>query len=252
MGSVDSLKGTLNDVPYDIFCMKESHYVIKIVMTYELENDWQKESVKKYTDGNEEKTETFYKITFPNNFGYIHCVNSHNGIRHQVPSLEQTWTTHRWATMVFSFLVAVTDVNCYMIFRYFLWDDDNTLGFMASCSNLARALIANNFKKICDKPSVHGEKEKGRFCSPDTATATKAAAKATADATGSDTATDMETSDRLKSKPWNKQAMTTARPDKTHGDTTVEKGSITQERPRKQIYQHLETEGPTEGSRTHL
>ena len=41
---VDLLKGTLDDITYNILCMKEPDYVMKIMSTYEglLENDCQK------------------------------------------------------------------------------------------------------------------------------------------------------------------------------------------------------------------
>ena len=52
VGAVDSLKGTLEDVNYDIFCMKEPDYVMKIMSTYGglIENDWQKESSRTFKD----------------------------------------------------------------------------------------------------------------------------------------------------------------------------------------------------------
>ena len=163
VGSVDSLKGKLENVPYNIFCMKYPDYVMKIMSTYGglLENDWQKELVRKYKDGNREETKTFkYKIPFSNNFDCRYCVDDHNRIRHQIPSLEQTWKTQRWASREFSFLVAVSEVNCYLAFRYIVWEDNNTMEFMSFYSKLAWALIDNNFKKICDKPSVRGRKRK--------------------------------------------------------------------------------------------
>ena len=33
VGSVDSLKGKIDNVPYDIYCMKEPDYVMKIMST---------------------------------------------------------------------------------------------------------------------------------------------------------------------------------------------------------------------------
>ena len=65
----------------------------------------------------------------------------------QVPLLEQTWTTHRWPVRVFSFLLAVTEVNCYLAFRYFVWDEERKMDFMAFRSKLGWALINNEFKK---------------------------------------------------------------------------------------------------------
>ena len=122
VGSTDSLKGKLDGVHYDIFCMKEPEYVMKIMSTYGglLVDDWQKDSVRKFKVDGEEKEVTFqYTIPVSNHFDYRHIVDDHNAIRHQVPSLEQTWRTHRWAVRVFSFLLAVTEVNCFLAYRFF-------------------------------------------------------------------------------------------------------------------------------------
>ena len=150
VGAMDSLKGKLHDVHYDIFCMKEPDYVMKIMSTYGglIENDWQKESVQTYKDSGKTKNVTFkYKILFSNNFDYRHVVDDHNNVGHQVPSLEQTWTTHRWPVRVFSFLLAVSEVNCYPAHRCFVWDEEHKMGFMAFRSKLAWALINNDFRK---------------------------------------------------------------------------------------------------------
>ena len=116
VGSTDSLKGRLDGIHYDIFCMKEPEYVMKIMSTYGglLENDGQKDSVRKYKVDGEGKETTFkYTIPFSNHFNYRHIVDDHNGIRHQVPSLEQTWRTHRWLIVFwhFVFLCGTMPIN---------------------------------------------------------------------------------------------------------------------------------------------
>ena len=52
---------------------------------------------------------------------YHHMIDDHNNCRHQVPSIEGCWITHRWADQVFSFISAITEVNCYNAFIYFVW-----------------------------------------------------------------------------------------------------------------------------------
>ena len=72
--------------------------MMQIMSTYGglLENDGQKDSVRKYKVDGEDKETTFkYAIPFSNQFDYRHIVDDHNGIRHQVSSLEQRWRTHR-------------------------------------------------------------------------------------------------------------------------------------------------------------
>ena len=56
------------------------------------------------------------------------------------------------------FLVTVSEVNCYLASRYFVWDDDTTMDFMSLCSKLAWTLINNDFKNTCDEPIVRGRK----------------------------------------------------------------------------------------------
>lgn len=162
VGSTDSLKGKLDGVHYDIFCMKEPEYVMKIMSTYGglLENDHQKESLRKYKVDGEDREKRFkYTIPFSNHFDYRHMVDDHNSIRHQVPSLEQTWRTHRWANRVFSFLLAVTEVNCYLAFRFFVWSDEGKIDFMTFRSRLAWSLIMNDFRDTSD-PSTTRSKRK--------------------------------------------------------------------------------------------
>ena len=62
-----------------------------------------------------------YSETFGNHFRYRHVVDDHNNLRHAVPSIEGCWGTRRWANRVFSFVLAVSEVNTYLAFRYFIW-----------------------------------------------------------------------------------------------------------------------------------
>ena len=130
-----------------------------------LENEWQKESKREYKDNNGERTTTTlkYKIPFSNHFYYRHVVDDHNGIRHMVPSFEQTWKTHRWACRVFSFILAVTEVNYYLAFKYCVNDDAKgvkKMDFMSFRSNLAWALINNDLNNKKKGASARKKKRK--------------------------------------------------------------------------------------------
>ena len=145
VGECDSFRGRLNGIDYDVFCMKEPEYVMKIMSTYGglIEKDGQRESRRTYTNlANEKVTTTFkYKEPFANHFYYRHAVDDHNNLRHLTPSIEETWVTHRWPNRVFSFLLAVTEVNIFKAFNYFVWTKDQ-----APESNLAfRKLLALSF-----------------------------------------------------------------------------------------------------------
>ena len=146
-GGVDSLHGSIDNVPYDIFCMKEPDYVMKIMATYGglTAHEGQKESVRKWTvDGEPWESRFQYKIPFSNHFDFRHVVDDHNNLRHQQPSIEGTWTTHRWSTRVFSFLLAVSEVNAYLAFKYFVWGGEEKQTLQEFRVNLAWALIGND------------------------------------------------------------------------------------------------------------
>ena len=125
VGETDSLHGIINDVHYDIMCMKEPDYVMKIMTTYGglTVKTGQRESKRVYMDKDGENTTKKFQYTepFANHFDFRHIVDDHNNLRHQVPAIEEVWATHRWANRVFAFLLAVTEVNCYLAFRYFVW-----------------------------------------------------------------------------------------------------------------------------------
>ena len=132
VGENDTFEGELSGVKYTIMCMKEPDYVMKIMSTYGTQTvkDGQRESKRIYTRRNGETETKKFKYTevIANHFDFRHIVDDHNNLRHQVPAIEETWTTHRWATRVFAFLLAITEVNCYLAFRYFVWKDEDKMG----------------------------------------------------------------------------------------------------------------------------
>ena len=76
------------------------------------------------------------------------------------PSLEQVWTTHRWPVRVFSFLLAVLEVNTYLAFKYFVWNSDEKMDFMTFRSKLAWSMINNMYLKDEESPDTRGRKKK--------------------------------------------------------------------------------------------
>ena len=162
VGSTDSLKGVLDGVHYDIMCMKEPDYVMKIMTTYGrlVAKSNQKESKRKWVDesSRQEHEKSFqYTEPFSNHFEYRHIVDDHNNLRHQVPAIEEIWATHRWATRVFQFILAITEVNCYLAFKYFVWKNSGTtMSYQDFRGELGWALIDNEF--IEEQPSPEKER----------------------------------------------------------------------------------------------
>ena len=113
VGDTDSLHGKIDGVPYAIFCTKEPNYIMKIMSTYGglIIKDGQRESKRQYKKDGEMVQKTFqYCEPFSNHFEFCHCIDDHNNIRHQLPTIEATWTTHRWAFRVFTFILGVVEV----------------------------------------------------------------------------------------------------------------------------------------------
>ena len=124
IGSVDCLRGILNNEPYNVFCMKEPDYVVKFMSTHGSLTYYpgEKENVRVVGD----KIYKFkYAKPFSDHYKYRHMVDDHNNLRHSSPSLEDIWTTHRWTNRVFAFLLAITEVNLYLWLCYTIWNNQS-------------------------------------------------------------------------------------------------------------------------------
>ena len=62
-----------------------------------------------------------YKFPFDQNFRDRHAVDYHNNLRHTVTLIEDTWVTDRWECCVFYFNLGISEVNAFLILRYFLY-----------------------------------------------------------------------------------------------------------------------------------
>jgi hypothetical protein len=149
VGDTDRLPGVHDGVDFDIFAMKEPDYTMMLVSTYGslVVKDGQKQSHRKWQSNSASYTATFkYTETFGNHFNYRGAVDDHNNRRHndggthQGVSLERAWQTSRWENRVFSFIVAVVEVNVYLARRYFFGKDEV---FMEFRKKLAYELLHN-------------------------------------------------------------------------------------------------------------
>ena len=152
VGSVGVLSGKLDNVDFTIFSMKEPAFNMKMMSTY---GDVD-------VPPNQEKTGRFYKdesgkivhrefeytTVFSNHFKYRHTVDDHNNLRHSTPSLEETWITHRWPNRVFSFILAVCEVNAFLAYKYFILKEQDSgtkaLSLHQFRRKLAMSLIYND------------------------------------------------------------------------------------------------------------
>jgi hypothetical protein len=92
------LTGRLDDVPYDLFCMKDVDYTMKLMSTYGFLVPRPNAPDKQRTEttaGGAKVLHTFkYTVPFENHFLYRYCVDDRNNLRHSDVSLEETWVTH--------------------------------------------------------------------------------------------------------------------------------------------------------------
>jgi hypothetical protein len=84
IGDVDALNGTLDGVPYNIMCMKDVDYTMKLMSTYgsTLPMEAASNRFRSYEDANGNKATKEFKYTecFDNHFLYRHAVDDHNNL----------------------------------------------------------------------------------------------------------------------------------------------------------------------------
>jgi hypothetical protein len=61
------------------------------------------------------------------------------------PSVEETWKTHRWVLRVLAFFLAVSEVNTFLCFRYWVWGKLDSMYFHAFRRALSIEMMQNNY-----------------------------------------------------------------------------------------------------------
>ena len=148
VGEVDVISGSLEGNRYYIWVLKEPDYSMKIMSTWGTNKVPENQRESKRTWNNGKETAVFkYTLPFSLHFDIRHIVDDHNNMRHDTPAIEDVWVTERWQTRVFSFFLAVTEVNCFYAMRYFVWKNDpgfKGITFQHSRKKLANSLIHND------------------------------------------------------------------------------------------------------------
>ena len=143
VGGVTALSGDLEEVPYHIMVMCDVDWVMKLFTTYGTTFP-QTDSEQKYRRLENNSVTFQYTEPFANHYRFRHAVDDHNNLRHSDVSIEETWRTQRWENRVFAFLLAVSEINAFLAFRFFVWKDterhDTTLEFRR---RLAKEMIFN-------------------------------------------------------------------------------------------------------------
>ena len=79
---------------YNLFCVKEPDYVMKLMATYGTLDPTDKRTQRKFKRGGVIETKEFmYTEVVANHFLYQHQVDDNNNRRHVPISIERTWAT---------------------------------------------------------------------------------------------------------------------------------------------------------------
>ena len=108
VGEADAIKGTLDNVPFHVFCMKEPDYVMQLMSTYGTLERMGMDRMRRF--GNGQLTFKYPEVVY-NHYQYRDSVDNHNASRMYPIALEEQWKTTRWPLRVFQFFFAVTEQN---------------------------------------------------------------------------------------------------------------------------------------------
>ena len=126
VGQTNSLPGTLDGKKFKVFCMKEEDYVMKLMATYgalqSVDEGATQRSVTRQS-GIRENVSFKYTEPFFNHFKFRHQVDDHNNNRHSPISLEESINTKDWKIRVFTFILAVVEVNSRLAYKFFTQSD---------------------------------------------------------------------------------------------------------------------------------
>ena len=126
VGDAMSISGVLDGVKYFLWGLKEPQYVMKMMATGGplIANETCKEQKRRFVEDGVEVSRTFkFPLPYDWHYKYRHAIDDHNNLRHSLPSIEGTIMTTRWELRVFSFLLAVSEVNAFLTYRFFCKPD---------------------------------------------------------------------------------------------------------------------------------
>ena len=117
VGYVDAIKCSLEGVDVEIHCLKEPDYVMMLMSSYGTLERVRAEKKRIWTPISElmlqlRSTSSTHSVS-PQSFSVLRF-SGYTQWKKNFP-MEETWKTTRWPCKVFSFLLAVTEVNCHMV-----------------------------------------------------------------------------------------------------------------------------------------
>jgi hypothetical protein len=147
VGDSRAISGVLDGVKYFLWGLKEPNCVMKMMATGGplISNDSCKMQRRTWTEAGLNIVKSFqFPLPYDWHYKYRHAVDDHNNLRHSLPSIEHTITTTRWEMRVFSFVLAVSEVNAFLAYRFFC-RPDSVPTLQQFRHKLAWQLIKNRF-----------------------------------------------------------------------------------------------------------
>ncbi len=136
VGDVDAISGKQDDVPYYLWGMKEpGDYVVRMMAMGGPLGSRLTMSAEKRREGQGrglgcilELRKFKYTCPYEWHFSYLHVVDDHDNLRHATPAVEESWVTQRWECRVFSFILAISEINSFLALRYFEYGNNTIEG----------------------------------------------------------------------------------------------------------------------------
>ena len=119
VGKSLAISRKLDGEEYFFWALKEPSYIMKMMATGGplLANDCCGEQEWRWTEGGVERVGTFrFLCLYDWHYKYRHVVDDHNKLHHALPSIEHTIPMTRWEMRMFFFVLAVTEVNAFLVY----------------------------------------------------------------------------------------------------------------------------------------
>ncbi len=122
VGPAKEILGVLDGVKYFLWGMKMPSYMMKMLAMGGalIVNESCKDQWEKFTKDGVKVSRTFqFPLPYDCHYKYRHAVDYHNNLHHSLPLVEETMMTTRWELHVFSFLLAISEMNAYLTYHFF-------------------------------------------------------------------------------------------------------------------------------------
>ena len=144
IGDVDCLPGEHNGTKFNIFCLREPDYVTMLMAMFGSGLSAGEDA--KVTRTIEGTTRVTFELAEPFHLYYKYrgVVDVHNARRHSPISVEETWATKTWEHRVLAFVIAICEVNTYLVATN-EFDINSKSEYLYLRWKLAESLINNDY-----------------------------------------------------------------------------------------------------------